>query len=233
MADSAEKDPTELLGSRQLKAQTTRRRIFAAASELFAAAGYHETTVDQIARKAGVAKGTFFVHFATKEAVVAQLVEAQTRAARRARARALADGLGPVAALRAAIMTLGEQAGESRELSRAVLAATLANTQVGGAADALFSEVLAELTVDARAAQKAGLLVPRPSASVIADTLMASYLGAVLHFTTSVSAQPILKTLGALVDVNLQGLLVRKVTHEDRSRAARIVARPRRRGPGV
>ena len=79
-------------GKRQLEARETRRRLFAAASALFAQQGYHETTIDQIVRQAGVAKGTFFLHFATKEAVVTELVGHQTRAALRARAEALGAG---------------------------------------------------------------------------------------------------------------------------------------------
>lgn len=220
-------------GKRQLEARETRRRLFAAASALFAQQGYHETTIDQIVRQAGVAKGTFFLHFATKEAVVTELVGHQTRAALRARAEALQAGLGPVAALRASIAMLGQEAAASRELSRAVLAATLSSAQVGGVVDALFAEVTAALVVDARAAQRAGLLRSRPAASVIADTLMASYLGAVLHFTTSRDGRPIQRTLATLVDVNLRGLLPpdhaqnRKVQREAPPRVAR--PRPRAR----
>lgn len=220
-------------GKRQLEARETRRRLFAAASALFAQQGYHETTIDQIVRQAGVAKGTFFLHFATKEAVVTELVGHQTRAALRARAEALQAGLGPVAALRASIAMLGQEAAASRELSRAVLAATLSSAQVGGVVDALFAEVTAALVVDARAAQRAGQLRPRPAASVIADTLMASYLGAVLHFTTSRDGRPIQRTLATLVDVNLGGLLPpdhaqnRKVQREAPPRVAR--PRPRAR----
>ncbi len=49
--------------ARQVKAADTRARIFAAAAELFSTHGYQVTTVDRIATHAGVAKGTFFLHF--------------------------------------------------------------------------------------------------------------------------------------------------------------------------
>src|SRR5256885_9293999 len=111
--------------ARQLAADDTRKRLFAAAVQLFSTSGYHATTVDAIARKAGVAKGTFFVHFATKDAVVTELVRRQTRATLDARLAALADG--PIPALRATVMALGAQANLSRELTRAVLAALLEN----------------------------------------------------------------------------------------------------------
>lgn len=47
-----------------------KREIFAAAERLFAANGYVATTVADIARAAGVAKGTFFYYFETKDALL-------------------------------------------------------------------------------------------------------------------------------------------------------------------
>jgi AcrR family transcriptional regulator len=55
---------------RQQQKADTARRIFTAALDLFTAQGYEATTVDQIARAAGVAKGTFFTHFPSKDAVL-------------------------------------------------------------------------------------------------------------------------------------------------------------------
>src|SRR5262245_37423930 len=119
--------------ARQQRADDTRARLFAAATELFATRGYHETSVDAIVKRAGVAKGTFFVHYATKDAVIVELMRYQTRSAKRAREAALPQG--PVAGLRAAPLALGEQAGLSREISRAVLEAALENAGVSGDAD--------------------------------------------------------------------------------------------------
>jgi AcrR family transcriptional regulator len=49
------------------KTERTRERLLAAALELFASQGYHETTVTQIADRAGVSEMTFFRHFPSKE----------------------------------------------------------------------------------------------------------------------------------------------------------------------
>ena len=86
---------------------TTRARVFEAAVRLFARQGYAATSVEQITREAGVAKGTFFVHFATKDAVVTQLVRDQVRAARRARDRVIAKGGSPIDALRSYVISVG------------------------------------------------------------------------------------------------------------------------------
>ncbi|WP_431783557.1 TetR family transcriptional regulator [Streptomyces chumphonensis] len=47
-----------------------RRELAAAAMELFATKGYQETTVDEIAAAAGVARRTFFRHFRSKEEAI-------------------------------------------------------------------------------------------------------------------------------------------------------------------
>lgn len=52
----------------------TRRKILEVARRLFAEPGYDLTTTRDIARAAGIASGTLFNYFATKEAVVACLV---------------------------------------------------------------------------------------------------------------------------------------------------------------
>jgi AcrR family transcriptional regulator len=49
------------------KSERTREQLLAAALELFASQGYHETTVAQIAARVGVSEMTFFRHFPSKE----------------------------------------------------------------------------------------------------------------------------------------------------------------------
>ena len=62
---------TELeLSRRERKKGETRERIFKAACKLFRHKGFEATTIDEIADKADVAKGTFFNYFPRKEAVL-------------------------------------------------------------------------------------------------------------------------------------------------------------------
>lgn len=60
---------------RQLQARATRRRIVEAAATLFVDQGYAATTLDQIARSAGVAVQTVYFHFGNKRTVLAQVVD--------------------------------------------------------------------------------------------------------------------------------------------------------------
>ena len=218
--------------NREQKADQTRRRIFAAAAELFAERGFHETTVAQIVLKAGVAKGTFFIHFATKDSVVGELVRVQTQKAERARLKVLDGGGTPLAALRATVMAVAEQAGASRELSRAVLAAALESREVGGAAATRFSEIFRLMVSDARAAAAAGLLARTVDGELVARSLMASYLGAAFEFCSEPGAPPLAELLEPLVDFNLHafsrgGALNQEATHAP----IRKSRGPRRRRP--
>ena len=51
----------------------TRQRLLRAALELFTTHGYHPTTTPQIARKAGVAEGTIYRHFKSKQELLNEL----------------------------------------------------------------------------------------------------------------------------------------------------------------
>lgn len=51
-------------------ALTTRDRLLEAARELFTTAGYHATTTPILAKRAGVAEGTIYRHFPSKQALL-------------------------------------------------------------------------------------------------------------------------------------------------------------------
>jgi AcrR family transcriptional regulator len=55
------------------KKAATKEKIFQAAMELFLEQGYDKTTVEQIAEKADVAKGTFFNYFPAKDELLVYL----------------------------------------------------------------------------------------------------------------------------------------------------------------
>ena len=56
------------------KRDERRAQLVAAAREIFGEKGYHEATVDDITRRAGVAKGTFYLYFAEKKEIYYDLV---------------------------------------------------------------------------------------------------------------------------------------------------------------
>jgi AcrR family transcriptional regulator len=95
----------------------TRRRLLAAAVALFAENGLHGVTSAQIARRARVATGTFYLHFADKEALFHEIAFAAL-AELRARQERASAGLAPGSReyLRARTEELLAFAAEKREL---------------------------------------------------------------------------------------------------------------------
>ncbi|MEU8139631.1 TetR/AcrR family transcriptional regulator [Streptodolium elevatio] len=53
----------------------TRRRLIAAACDLFETKGYEATTVDDIVAAAGAARATFYLHFTGKADIIAELAD--------------------------------------------------------------------------------------------------------------------------------------------------------------
>jgi AcrR family transcriptional regulator len=60
---------------RRLSKEDRREQILAAALSAFAKGGYHGTHVEHVIRAAGVARGTFYLHFDSKHAVFSALVD--------------------------------------------------------------------------------------------------------------------------------------------------------------
>lgn len=60
----------KVLGRREKKKEATRQEILTAASKFFVERGFDETSVDEIAEAADVAKGTFYYHFKSKDDVL-------------------------------------------------------------------------------------------------------------------------------------------------------------------
>ncbi len=54
---------------RERKKRQTRKAILDAAVELFSSRGFEQTSIEQLARKAGVGKGTVYGYFATKQEI--------------------------------------------------------------------------------------------------------------------------------------------------------------------
>lgn len=60
--------------NRKLKAEATKEKIYKSAVKLFSQNDYNQVTVDAIVKAAGVAKGSFYVHFASKDALITTII---------------------------------------------------------------------------------------------------------------------------------------------------------------
>ena len=71
---SADSEPSKLASNRAERAAERRGAIIEAAMDEFIARGFAATRLDDIARRAGVAKGTIYLHFKDKESMFEELI---------------------------------------------------------------------------------------------------------------------------------------------------------------
>jgi len=87
MTDIAAPPPTGVDGKELTsRGAATRQRLLEAAESVFAELGYHEASIVKITEAAGVAQGTFYLYFASKQEIFEELVRDLNRRVRRAMA---------------------------------------------------------------------------------------------------------------------------------------------------
>lgn len=74
------------------KGSRTRRRLLEAAEQVFADRGYHDASIVKITEAAGVAQGTFYIYFKSKQQVFDELVIDLNHRVRQAMAEASSQG---------------------------------------------------------------------------------------------------------------------------------------------
>src|SRR5436190_21872993 len=108
-------------GRRERHKADVRSRLFRAALKLFGSRGFTATTVEDITRAAGVAKGTFFNYFPTKEHLLTEFSELRLEIIRGACAEAR-RGASPIRdVLRRMFFALMKEPGRSRAMARCML----------------------------------------------------------------------------------------------------------------
>ena len=71
----------KVINKRKLKAIETKNNIYEAARRLYLEHGIENVSVDSIVEAAGVSKGAFYVHYESKDALTATLVNEYTKEA--------------------------------------------------------------------------------------------------------------------------------------------------------
>lgn len=105
---------------RTARGEATRQKLLDAAEALFGRNGFHSTGVTDITRRAGVAQGTFYLYFETKEQVFTELVRHLSRSLRRAIREDTAGVEGRLALEEAGLRSFLRFAAKHRDLYRIV-----------------------------------------------------------------------------------------------------------------
>ena len=180
--------PAEPTGAAARSRAETRRRLVEAGTELFARLGLPRTTTTQIARAAGVAAGTFYLHFPDKHSLFREIAFA-TLDELRTRTAAAHDAAGPdlVAQLRARMQELVAFADEKRDLVRIVFGRGQEAGEIGAElADELFPGVEARL----RDRIEEGRVDPALHPAVAAQALVATWIRVVAWWVEDPTRAP-------------------------------------------
>ena len=113
-AASAGKEPRTARGRRTLRA------ILDAAAAEFGEKGFHDGSISAITRRAGVALGSFYTYFDSKDDVFRALVRDMSEQVREHVAPVLKDAPGQIAAERAALLAFIRFARDHKEIYRII-----------------------------------------------------------------------------------------------------------------
>lgn len=125
--------------NRKEKAAQTRNRIYESAKQLFYEQGFERVNVDDIVKRAGVAKGSFYVHFKSKDSLIAMLISEYVKkidAGYKTFLESLPSGMPPDEALLSLVGRIADVIGESigREHMRILYRIQIGTDIPGGAA---------------------------------------------------------------------------------------------------
>ena len=147
--------------------EATRSRLLESGVQLFAEHGLNGVTTHDIAREAGVASGTFYLHFPDKTALFQEIAvdtEARLRAHIEAATSSAADLRG---AVRAQVESLFGFASDNRDLIRILFSA-----EAGAAGSVLLDSFSASIAEGRRHAIATGEMPREIDASVLSQALV-------------------------------------------------------------
>jgi AcrR family transcriptional regulator len=190
-------------GRRARKKAQTRRNIYDAATALFLERGYDAVTIDDVCRAADVAKGTFFLHFPTKDALLAEygrlatedlhpLVESQRGSA--------------ASALRSILRALSARAERHAELVRLTVRETMARP-VAMAQSTAQGRTLGEMLIAVvRRGQASGELRRGVVPEVAGAVLVGAYFAIVNAWAAAKPSFDLSEAVDHALKIVLQGL---------------------------
>ena len=119
------------LGVRTAAVADTRARVVAAARAMFADGGFHRASLEEIARRADVARATVYHQFGSKVGLLGAVVEDFERRARLDRLAGLVETAPPAALVRAVVTAGCGYWATDPPLARAVLAFAVTDAAAG------------------------------------------------------------------------------------------------------
>lgn len=171
--------------NREAKKKLTRIRILEASIELFESQGYEATTVQQIATRADVAKGTFFNYFSSKEELIMELQRQMIR-----RELESTSGAGPIMPqLLNGLLAHARHYPLTPAVTRAVLQGVYGSARIGTAQSERLGEFARFLASMIAKGQERGEIRQDLSAEKIAELAVQSYYGVLMSWVLDQSQE--------------------------------------------
>jgi TetR/AcrR family transcriptional regulator, fatty acid metabolism regulator protein len=189
-----------------------RERILRAATKVFARKGFYATKVAEVAKAAGVADGTIYLYFKSKDDLLVSLFEDRIMLLLATLERALADRPTPEERLRCVIeMQLGLLEGE-RDLAEVITVNLRQSTrlmkQYAAPKFALYLETIAKVVADG---QKSGAFRTDVSAHIVARTIFGALDGITMTWALGkAEAGGLSRAATQVADLLLEGLLAKR-----------------------
>jgi TetR/AcrR family transcriptional regulator, fatty acid metabolism regulator protein len=189
-----------------------RERILRAATKVFARKGFYATKVSEVAKAAGVADGTIYLYFKSKDDLLVSLFEDRIMLLLATLERALSERPTPEERLRCVIeMQLGLLEGE-RDLAEVITINLRQSTrlmkQYAAPKFALYLDTIARVIADG---QKAGTFRGDVSPHIVARTIFGALDGITMTWALGkAEAGGLSRAATQVADVLLEGLLARQ-----------------------
>jgi AcrR family transcriptional regulator len=197
----------QAVGKREQGKVERKERLYEAALNLFRGQGYEMTTVDQITRQAGLAKGTFFNYFPTKDSVLRYMGarEVGRLGAATLSINGTASSIGKLKRLMSALAASLER---DRELVCLIFreGVTVSDLMAGDAGGFSLQPMAALLI---RQAQRQNEINPDLDPDALAAALDALYLQQLIRWCESSKPYPLAERLTGIVDLLLSGITTR------------------------
>lgn len=192
---------------RERKKERTRQEIYRAAMELFVARGFDSVTIEEVCQAADVAKGTFFLHYPTKDAL---LLEYGKQATQELGELLHTHRSGAISALRKVLTALAERATRHADIVR-LLARELMSRPTALADATEQTRDLGYLLVRiVQEGQTAGDLLRTVDARLVASIITSAYFAIVGEWARRGGKFDLAQTIQQSLDIILNGMATKK-----------------------
>lgn len=187
----------------------TKAKILKVAVDLFLAQGYEKTTVEQITARADVAKGTFFNHFPTKEAVLYYLGEMRVEMLQEKLSKEVSNLQNSKEKIRRVFQILSEENEHNREMTvlitREMFSMQLLSRNEEKESQRILKDVLALILIEG---QQSGEFRLNFQPEQAANLMVSSYFYTLFQWLENETNQSLGKELADRLDIILAGVSI-------------------------